>query len=615
MHHMRLLTLLFLSTLFTNITLADDIPPSEIISLKSYRQVKDEKLTISDTITIQINDRNGDHNAEILIPYSKGDKLSIGSAWIIDMSGNVIRKLNNKDILDRSSISNSSLYEDDFVKEFELKHNQYPYRIVYSYRITLNKFIQIASYDYRNRRLKINNAKITVETPNDQQIKFRQKNIDTPAKESNEKTTLYTWQFNYTPLENERYASINNSNAPLLEIEANDFLYGVNGSFDNWQTFGNWMYRLNAGRDKLPESEIKKIDELIAGVNDDKEKAKILYKYLQEYNRYINVKLNVGGLQSQTAEYVVTNRYGDCKALTNYMKAILKHAGIPSYYTLINMNDRVEDIDLDFPSQAFNHVILTIPFDKDTTFLECTTNTLPFGYVHSSIQNRKALLVTENTSRLIAIPSLKFEEVKCVRNIKTILNNDNSGTTTMSITRRGDEYETAIYLSKNINKNTADKYVRNTILSGSFDLTDFSFEETSKDSAKIELKAECRMHSICKKFGNNISITPYSLRVPYFESPDKRKQDVQIDYPLYYEDNLIYEIPQTSISKAPSDISITTIYGHYLVKFKIEDNKLLVNKSILIKAGNYSIDEYPDFYNFTNNLRSLENKNYYIEVL
>ena len=279
------------------------------------------------------------------------------------------------------------------------------------------------------------------------------------------------------------------------------------------------------------------------------------------------------------------------------------------------MSDDVKDIDSDFASQDFNHVILTIPFGKDTTFLECTTNNLPFGYIHSSIQNRKALLITENNSKLISIPAQKPQDVLCNRSIKTTLNNDNSANMTMLITRRGDEYENSNYLSKNINKNVIDKYMRNNILTGSFDLINFDFIKTSRDSARIQLDIQCRMHSIYKKFGNNISITPYSLKIPFYEIPDKRKQDVQIDYPQYYEDNLLYDIPNMSINKVPSNVQIVTPYGHYILQFKAKDNQLTVYKSMLIKAGNYTLAEYDKFYEFIQQLRNMEIKNYYIEVL
>ena len=59
-------------------------------------------------------------------------------------------------------------------------------------------------------------------------------------------------------------------------------LDGVYGEFTNWEEFGQWMHKfLIAGRDILDETTKIKILELVKGIEDPIEKAKIVYEFMQ----------------------------------------------------------------------------------------------------------------------------------------------------------------------------------------------------------------------------------------------------------------------------------------------------------------------------------------------
>lgn len=342
--------ILYLTLLLTPYIAICQTPTSEIIRHVSYIQLKEDKLIEEDTVVLQINERMGDHDAEINIVYSKGDKISIGDAWIEDMSGNIIRKLRNKDIKDQSYISYMSFYEDNYTKSFELKHNVYPYRIVYSYKRTYSKYINVAGVNCINERLSVKSGKIVLETSSDRPIKWKQENTAPPSIDTVENIIRYTWNYSYSSNLPESNSLVSSLKAPTITVIPLAYKYGVQGSTESWQSFGNWIFRLNKDRDKLTETEQIKINSLVSGVNNDIDKVKILYKYLQDYTRYINVKIDVGGMQTYPASYVCTNKYGDCKALTNYMLSMLKFIGIKSYYTVVQAGDKVVDIDESFPS-------------------------------------------------------------------------------------------------------------------------------------------------------------------------------------------------------------------------------------------------------------------------
>jgi hypothetical protein len=114
-------------------------------------------------------------------------------------------------------------------------------------------------------------------------------------------------------------------------------------------------------------------------IQSDKDKVRFLYRYLQQNMRYVSVQLGIGGLKPFPAMFVDQKKYGDCKALTNYMGALLRAVNIPSCYAIVNAGTNAKPADPKFPDNVFNHVILCVPLKNDTTWLECTSNTQPFG--------------------------------------------------------------------------------------------------------------------------------------------------------------------------------------------------------------------------------------------
>ncbi len=589
------------------------IPPDcEVLKYISRREVRNTELIQIDTIVYQINNRNGERYSEMSIPYSKIEKVSRIDGWIIDASGRKVRTLKSSDIEDQSQVNESTMYNDCFEKNFQLKHNTYPYKIYYTYKTISNQFIAIANWTaILDFKIPTRDAKLYLTIPKDYRVQKYIRNANLVRADSTHKNVnSYIYSSSYDKIIiNQQFGEPYRNILPRIVIVPTKFIYGVNGSTESWIDYGNWFLDLNKGLLGLPESEEIAIRELLKGVSEPKEKIKRLYYYLQDHTRYINVSIGVGGHQAYPASYVSQNKYGDCKALTNYMKALLNYAGIKSYYTLINGSLQPEKLVEELPFPQFNHIILCVPIGNDTIWLENTSTSEPFGYISKSIQNRKALFIDENTSRLINMPKIKNQVISKYRKINITFNNSGDGNVETDFFFRGYYYEQYNQLNTFYNKNDQDRIIRELIPPTSSEIQSWNIIKQQRDSASIGLKVSFMINKYIKpldtdSYFNLIPILNYS-----FETPTERKVALLIPWPINFIDSTIYRIPdEFFVKKMPDQVNISNQFGNYELKAFKEGNTFRVYKELLIYSSSYSLEQYKAFYDFIKLIKEAEKK-------
>lgn len=582
---------------------------AELISQETSISIDKNRLTKDLYYEIKINNRAGEKHTNISIPYSKMDRLSNIEAYIKDSNGKVVKKLRKSDIVERSLISSISFYEDNLIQEFTLKHNTYPYTIVYSYRIQQREFLHIHNWipiiDINTPTL---SANLSISTPVDYGINYSNNKVEEPSIETVGNTITYEWNMSYTDiLKPEVHSPLIASFLPSVLITPREFNYEKSGSFDDWISYGNWQYDLLQGLNELPDSEKQKVHELIDGVEGDREKINILYHYLQDETRYINISIETGGLMPYPANYVSSNKYGDCKALTNYFKSILDYLEIPSYYTKVYAGDRIKDINKNFPAQQFNHAILYVPQEEEDIWLDCTSDGA-FDYLGTFTQNRDVFVVDHNNSHFVKTPSLRPTEVLETRTIK-VAYHPKTATAKFRNTYKGDSFETISQIERGYNESQRARIMRNYIVSDGFQLIEYQLPKPSRDSLEVALFYEATSRDLYKHYGEEILIGNIGFSLPEFEKPEVRKLPVQIDYPIHQVDTITYEVPSGyQLHKSQDTYSIESEYGEYKLHFHEKDGEVMLVKSLLITAGNYPITEYSEFYDFYLKVLGLESK-------
>ena len=204
-------------------------------------------------------------------------------------------------------------------------------------------------------------------------------------------------------------------------------------SAGSWSDIGVWYNTLTTtSRNPTPAIQ-QKVAELTAGMTDPVAKMKALAEYTQQKIRYAAIEIGIGGQQPHPAGQVFDHKYGDCKDKATLLSAMLREAGIESYYVLINTRRGMTQPNL--PSLHFNHVILIIrvPEGADATnlyatvddpklgrllFFDPTNEYVPLGYLPSYLQDTHALAVLPDGGHLLRTPLLPPPTNRLLRTAK-----------------------------------------------------------------------------------------------------------------------------------------------------------------------------------------------------
>lgn len=582
----------------------------EMLEYDRYGNIRHEK-----TFAITILDKGSETEGYFYLVYDKYINVIDLECRLFDAAGKQTKLFTIKDFKDVGAVSGYSLYEDNRIRYLMPAKPSYPYTVQYKsvvyYRGTFNFPDWDPVPDYY---CSVESSKYTLKTVPGQKIIYRsfkpeQSNFST----SKGKTTDYTWELkNFTALEPEPFSPPSNEIFPGARCAFEEFTYaGTSGSMASWQDFGKWIYSLNNGRDVLPSEAVVKVQGLVASCTTDLEKVKILYKYLQETTRYVSIQIGLGGFQPMDAASVYLNGYGDCKALSNYMMAILKVAGIKSYYTIIGAGASAKPLIEDLPVPQFNHVILCVPIANDTVWLECTNQSAPFGYQNDFTANRKALLISKDGGTLVSTKHYSALDNSIQSKIKVELRPESDKVYSEIETQyAGIQLD---YLLDLLVLGEDEK--RKTILSETpldiFELRSFqiSFDDNlALNSGKLSLKVELPGYLSKSGLRYFLPCDPLKREVPLPRKLSERKNDIHIRYSRSEIDTILFNLPRDmEVEFLPEEVSLEQDWGSYFSESRIEGNLLIFTRKFTIHQGRYSAACYKDFYTFFSTINKADN--------
>jgi hypothetical protein len=582
----------------------------------SYKLHSPSKATLHVHQVVTILNELGKRYASETVGYDKLSKVTNFKGSVYDANGSVIKKLKASEIYDQSAFDGFSLYSDNRFKSADLSQGSYPYTVEFEYEVEFKYvFIIPGSYALSGERVSVENFSYTLTYPSSMDPpRYKAFNISEAPEIKQEPQGFESvkWTLkNIMPITFEPHGPPREDLVPHIIAAPTVFEFdGYKGTMESWDRLGQWISQLNQNRNDLPEETKQKVRELTASLKTREEKVKAVYEYLQNKTRYVSIQLGIGGFQPFEASLVDKTGYGDCKALSNYMVSMLEAIDIKSYYTLIRAGESSANIKTDFPSSQFNHVVVFVPNGSDTLWLECTSQTNPFGYMGSFTGNRKALAITDNGAKIVHTPVYTENDNLQIRTAEIAINSDGNAQAIIQTIYTGLQYENDNLHFILGNAEEEKKWTQKTTQIPSFDVNSISTKQHGDKIPSATVDLNLTLKRFATMSGKRLFLTPNLMNRSTFipEKVDERKTNVFRRMGYTDIDSIRYRMPEGIYPEfLPEPTRIKSVFGEYESSVQIDKGDVLYVRKMKVYQGEFPASTYNELIDFFKSISKADN--------
>ena len=546
--------------------------------------------------------------------YDKRRTIKAIEAVVYDGFGTEIKKIKRKDFKDQSVTSGSTLFSDGRFIYIEYTPTQYPFTIVYESEIETSNTAFIPTWaiisDYF---VSVEKSILNVNFPST--LGFKKKEFNFSSYKINKDIDTETQlRYSIVNLKAQKYEDFTPVSKifPKVMLGLNKFnLEGVDGTASNWKEYGKWFAdNILIGTTNLNEEVKSKVRALVGNEMDPIKKAKIVYKYVQEKSRYVSVQVGIGGFKPMLANDVDRLGYGDCKALSNYTRALLEVVGVSSYYTELYGDQDIRNIEADFFSIQGNHAILCVPNGSESIFLECTSQDDPFGFQANFTDDRDVVVIKPDGGEIIHTKSYHNKDNSQISKGNYSIDENGNLSGKINIVSSGSQYNRKATIEKlqpadkeshykgywsNINnlklgKMTFDVDKESVLFTENIAINALNYGSVSGNKMMIVLNAYNQYSGNVKRIRNRKN--PFEVPRGYLDI-----DEIEVALP-----------PGFAIEFLPAAFNLVSKFGEYKTELiKKDANNLIYKRSILIKKGLYSNLEYDEYRLFMEQIAKNDN--------
>ncbi len=565
------------------------------------------KMIIKSVRVITILNELGLRNLDLVGHYDKNTRISKIEAIAYDAFGRELKAYKRKDFKDTSVADGASIFNDSRALYLDYTPISYPFTMFFQMEVETSNTAFIPTWSPIESYL-LSTEKTSLNIVFKPELILKHKEVNFSAKYPIEKketpTSISYTAKNILAQKREELSPDFSEIFPVVYFALENFqLEKVDGTAANWKDFGKWYYQsLLADTEELPEETQIKIKQLVGNEKNPIEIAKIVYKYVQEKTRYVLVLVGIGGWKPMLAKEVDKLGYGDCKALTNYTRCLLKTVGVTSYYTIVESNhEKTKDLQADFASIDGNHIILALPTDKETLWLECTSQIQPFGFQGDFTDDRNVLMVKPDGGEIVKTKT--FTEADNLKTTKGSYEITAEGEFTgkVQIISKALRYDSSFGKERLSKEDQIKNYKEEFSNINNLSIKKISFNNNQNSivfTEDLELEAEGYAQNSGGKLLFVLNAFDQNSYIP--KKHKTREFPFEIERGYTNESEIEITIPDGFIVEAkPDGITLDTEFGTYKIEFLAQSqHKVICKRKLIIKKGFYDKVKYESYRKF-----------------
>jgi len=241
-----------------------------------------------------------------------------------------------------------------------------------------------------------------------------------------------------------------------------------------------------------------------------------------------------------------------------------------------------------------------VPLQQDTVWLECTSQRMPSGYLGSFTDDRRALVIEENSSHLVKTPTYTADNNFEQHISHYTVSPDGHAKVGMESLFRAYEYDCFrqfLYAGKE----EQERYLYKRLNFNDFTVNDYAYQHHREKIPSLCLRMDLTVKDYATTMGTRlfVPINKHNQTTYVPKKMDEREEEIWISRPYTEVDSSVFELPQGyAIESVPESIQLVEEFGEYRMRIEVEDTKVKVIRKMKICKGTYPASKYEKLHSF-----------------